>query len=101
MEAVKAITVRLITAVVFNPSATTNLFLKFLKPKVVCTRKCQFFTGHFEILLSWKHTYTHASNIIPSLPLCIKVELQASPQIFELCFVIKIRLVCSYVPWLI
>lgn len=49
MEAVKAITVRLITAVVFNPSATTNLFLKFLKPKVIHTRKCKFFTGHFEI----------------------------------------------------
>ena len=59
MEAVKAITIRFITTLVFSPSATTNLFLKFLKPKVVHIRKCQFFTGHFEILLSWKHTYIH------------------------------------------
>lgn len=101
MEAVKAITVRFITAVVFSPSATTNLFIKFLKPKVICIRKCQVFTGHFEILLSWKHTYTHASDDTPSLPLCIKVELQALPQIFEVRFVIMIRLVCSYVPWFI
>jgi len=60
MEAVKAITIGSITAVVFSPSAATNLFLKFLKPKVIRIRNCQFFTGHFEILLSWKHTCTHA-----------------------------------------
>jgi hypothetical protein len=102
MDAVKAITIRFITAVVFSTSAAMNLFLKFLKPKVIHIRKCKLFTGHFEVLLSWKHTCTHASNVIPSLPLCIKIELQVSPQIFELHFVIKIRPVHSYyVPWFI
>jgi len=36
-----------------------------------------------------------------TLYLCIKVELQTSPQIFKLGFVMKIRLVHSYVPWFI